>query len=81
MPYVKNKVLVPAGPSSEYAILNPDASQVSKILDSPVCLDISMRQYIGTRPAGENFEAIFSLRLATSIPPTYSKVSWSPEGR
>jgi hypothetical protein len=51
---------MPAGPASGYAILNPDTSQVSKILDSPDCLDISMSQYIGTRPAGENFEAIFS---------------------
>jgi hypothetical protein len=42
MLYVKNKVLIPAGPTSEYAILNLDARQVSKILDSSVCLDISM---------------------------------------
>jgi hypothetical protein len=56
-----NLALMPAGPASGYGILNPDASQVSKILDSPDCLDISMTQYNGTRPAGENFEAIFSL--------------------
>jgi hypothetical protein len=52
---------MPEGPASGYGILHPDASRASKILDRPDCLDISMSQYKGTRPAGENFEAIFSL--------------------